>query len=316
MLWLEAAAGDRARGAAVNAWLDARERHGETEDWLADLSRARRLTSAVGMECRYALLAASEAGAAFGVSDTLVAALVDSGAWTAQQGLAHVRRVAERPERPEPTRPPPPAGDSAARLLARLAPALVAAGLLDAAVRLGRTIGAPESCARALIALAGASRDETVVGEAAAAARAIADPVLRAPALERVAELAEAAPERAAIAEHAEALDAARAIGDPHARAQALVDLSEPREALAAARAIPDDVSQVPGSPYTFQPSAGPRGRAEADRARAAARRRFDRPRHRARDRRPGPADRGAGRGARTRRGPSAARRRTGRDRA
>ena len=72
--------------------------------------RARRLTSAVGMECRYALLAASEAGAAFGVSDTLVAALVDSGAWTAQQGLAHVRRVARgRSGRSRHALPRPPA---------------------------------------------------------------------------------------------------------------------------------------------------------------------------------------------------------------
>ena len=71
-----------------------------------------------------------------------------------------------------------------------------------------------------------------------------------------MAELAEAAPERAAIATWRGVRRRARAIGDPHARAHALVDLSEPREALAAARAIPDDVSQVPGSPYTFQPSA------------------------------------------------------------
>jgi len=192
----------------VNAWYTVHERVGETERFLADVTRvwealvqadaavagAGRDALYLGAEARCALIQASINSLAGNIPPTLLVALVGEGVWSPAQGLAYARQVPNARQRAE--------------ALAGLAPHL------------------PEDLLR----------------EALTAARAIRDEGWRARAL------AGLAPRLAGLGYPQEALAAAREIQDEQYRAEALAGLAPHlpeelreqvlREALAAARAI------------------------------------------------------------------------------
>ena len=93
----------------VNTWFAASDQGDSIVSYLADLARAwngsaaatdravaRRLPAAsLGMEVRYALMAASMASLTGGISAGLVGQLVRAGMWSSQRGLDHARRIAD-----------------------------------------------------------------------------------------------------------------------------------------------------------------------------------------------------------------------------
>jgi hypothetical protein len=94
-----------------NAWYETREAMGQTAGYLADVHRALRLAeedfashqsqTAVGLQCRYALIIASLNSLAGGIPPALVVALVERGLWSPDQGLAYARRTPDPNQRTE-----------------------------------------------------------------------------------------------------------------------------------------------------------------------------------------------------------------------
>jgi hypothetical protein len=92
-----------------NGWYQARERLGHVAGYLADVSRAWRISeqdardqhrsSAIGLQCRYALINASLNSIAKNIHPTLLALLVEKDLWTPVQGLAYARQMPDRVQR-------------------------------------------------------------------------------------------------------------------------------------------------------------------------------------------------------------------------
>ena len=273
--------GEQTRARFENTWYTVHERVGDTSGYLSDVDRAWRLTerayagrqssSAIGLQCRYALIVTSLRSLAGNIPPALLAALVEKGIWLGPQGLAYARQMQEPELR--------------SRALAALAPRLAPTErdqALREALEAARAIGDEGSRSRALAALAphlGPTERDRALREALEAARASGSagdrsealaalaPHLTEPLLREALEAARAIEswERrfqsqalAALAPHLgpterdralrEALEAARAIGKRRSRSQALAALAPHlgpterdralREALEAARAI------------------------------------------------------------------------------
>ena len=235
--------GEQTSARFENSWYTVHERVGDASGYLSDMGRAwqlaekayagRQSSSAIGLQCRYALIVTSLRSLAGNIPPALLAALVEKGIWPGPQGLAYARQIQEPKLR--------------IRALAALVPRL---GLterdqaLREALTAARAIGDEESRSAALAALAprlAPTERDQALREALEAARAIGDEEYRSAAL-------------VALAPHltapllGEALEAARAIGEERLRSQALVALAPRlapterdqalREALEAARAI------------------------------------------------------------------------------
>jgi hypothetical protein len=98
---------------AVNTWFAAHEHADSIVSYLDDLARAgrdsaastdgelsrRRPAPSLGLEIRYALMAASITSLAASISADLLSQLIRSGVWSLQRGLDHVRRIADPGER-------------------------------------------------------------------------------------------------------------------------------------------------------------------------------------------------------------------------
>lgn len=98
-----------------NVWFDAHSHAGTLSDYLADVRRAQRLVelatdtlisngryaATLGLEVRYAVLAAAVATFTTNVPATLLARLVESGVWPASSGLGYARRTRDAHRRAE-----------------------------------------------------------------------------------------------------------------------------------------------------------------------------------------------------------------------
>jgi len=196
-----------------NGWYEARERLGQTVGFLADVARAWRLAedqfatrhspSAIGLQCRYALITASLNSLAKNIPPALLAALVEKEVWTPAQGLAYARQVPDTEQR--------------ARALVGLAPHLTE-GLLEEALAAAREIQDEDDRAWALAGLA-PHLPESMLREALAATRDIRDGNDRAWALVKMIPY---------LSEELllEALAAAREIEDEYWRAKAAAGLA------------------------------------------------------------------------------------------
>ena len=92
---------------ALNAWFAAREQAGDTSGYLSDLSRARamsermsagearqgKIPASIGLEVRYAIIAASLRSLAWHIEPPLLEALVNHGVWSWEQALAYARNA-------------------------------------------------------------------------------------------------------------------------------------------------------------------------------------------------------------------------------
>lgn len=81
---------------AKNAWYAAHERIGNTVSYAADVQLAWGIAQKqgdIGLEIRYALIAASIASLAASIPAELVVALVSGGQWTAARGFTHARKL-------------------------------------------------------------------------------------------------------------------------------------------------------------------------------------------------------------------------------
>ena len=268
--------GEQTRARFENTWYTMHERVGDTLGYLNDVDRAwqlaerayagRQSSSAIGLQCRYALIVTSLCSLAGNIPPALLAALVEKGIWPGPQGLAYARRM-QGPE-------------LRTRALAALAPHLGSTErdqALREALEAALAIRDEQYLFRALAALA-PHLTAPLLGEALAAALAIwgkpsrsraLAPHLTPPLLGEVlaaairdAEVNRSEPalanrdERylsralAALAPHltapllGEALAATRAIGDEKSRSRALAALAPHLtapllgEALAAAETI------------------------------------------------------------------------------
>ncbi len=272
--------GEQTRSRFENTWYTMHERAGDTLGYLNDVDRAwhlaeraydgRQSSSAIGLQCRYALIVTSLGSLAGNIPPALLAALVEKGIWPGPQGLAYARQIQEPELRTRALaalapRLAPTERDQALReavaaaraieyewsrsaALAALAPHLTAP-LLGEALEAARSIEYQQHRSAALAALGPRLVERGHAAEAVAAARAIGDEEYRSEAL-------------AALAPHltapllGEALEAARAIGDEGSRSRsaalaALAPRLAPterdqalREAVAAARAIGDERSR------------------------------------------------------------------------
>jgi len=273
--------GEQTRTRFENTWHTVHERVGDTSGYLSDVDRAwqlaerayagRQSSSAIGLQCRYALIVSSLSSLAGNIPPALLAALVEKGIWPGPQGLAYARQM-QGPE-------------LRTRALAALAPYLNPAErdrALRETLEAARAIGDEWPRSQALAALAPRLAELGHTAEALEAARAIGSkgypslsqsqalaalaPHLTAPLLREALEavraiksegyrsqyqsqaLAALAPRLAELGHPAEALEVARAIGYERDRSQALAALAPHlgpterdqavREALEAARAI------------------------------------------------------------------------------
>jgi hypothetical protein len=90
-------------GEGRNAWYEAREQLGQTAGYLADVARAWRLAEeefaecqspiSIARQCRYALVLASINSLAKNIPASLLVALVEKGICTPAQGLAYARQI-------------------------------------------------------------------------------------------------------------------------------------------------------------------------------------------------------------------------------
>ena len=120
--------------AGRNGWFEVRERLGQVAGYLADLARARGAVvrragprpHALGLRCRYALIATSLNSLAGNLPPELLAALVERGGWLPAQGLAYACQVPDPGQR--------------VRALGALAPHLTES-LLAAALEAVRSLG-------------------------------------------------------------------------------------------------------------------------------------------------------------------------------
>lgn len=91
-----------------NAWYEAREAMGDTDGFLADVTRAWRLAEGVyspadsthmgqsiGLQCRYGLITASISSLATNCPPALLVTLVEKGIWSPARGVAYAQRIAE-----------------------------------------------------------------------------------------------------------------------------------------------------------------------------------------------------------------------------
>jgi len=95
--------GEQTRARFENMWYTVHERVGDTSGYLSDVDRAWRLaerayagrqsSSAIGLQCRYALIVASLCSLAGNIPPALLAALVEKGIWLGPQGLAYARQI-------------------------------------------------------------------------------------------------------------------------------------------------------------------------------------------------------------------------------
>lgn len=86
-----------------NAWYETREQLGQTTGYLADVERARQLTTTMfiesqspiltGLQCRYALISASLRSLAKNIHSELLVALVEKGIWSSERGLLFALQV-------------------------------------------------------------------------------------------------------------------------------------------------------------------------------------------------------------------------------
>lgn len=219
----------------ANGWYQACERLGQTASYLADVARAWRLAelpqpSSVsgagerarvrgegpGLQCRYALIAASLKSLAGNIPVSLPAQLVAAEIWTEPQGLAYAQQIPDLQRQVE--------------ALLELRPCLSARmqeEALDTALAAARGIRAAENRLDMLLKLADVlplpSRAE-VLRDALSAARDIRPKADRALGLTRLAQ--RLAPEEAGAVLH-HARRAARAISWPHERIRVLIEMSQ-----------------------------------------------------------------------------------------
>ena len=270
------------RDRAINVWFAAHD-HGDCiVSYLGDLTRARSESAAatnqvlarhqraapLGMELRYALMAASIVSRTASISAGLLKQLIRTGVWSPGRGIDHARRLADPDSRLDALltvyehvnaeqQPMVVAqalaavtaitdDNARASALASLAPLMPTEQLADA-LAAARAITDDSHQAEALASLAPHLPTEQLA-DALAAARAITDDSHQAEAL-------------AGLAPHlpteqlADALAAATVITDDYARAEALAGIAphlpvdeQPAvmsRALAAATAITDDYSRA-----------------------------------------------------------------------
>ena len=219
----------------ANGWYQACERLGQTASYLADVARAWRLAelpqpSSVpgtgdrarvrgegpGLQCRYALIAASLKSLAGNIPVSLPAQLVAAEIWTEPQGLAYAQQIPDLQRQVE-----------ALLELRPCLPARMQVEALDTALAAARGIRAAENRLDMLLKLAEVlpppSRAE-VLQDALSAARDIRPKADRALGLARLAR--RLAPEEAGAVLR-DARRAARAISWPHERARVLVEMSQ-----------------------------------------------------------------------------------------
>lgn len=239
-----------------NTWCEAKEAVGDTNGFLADVTRAWRLAEkpgseqndrernrAIGLQCRYALILASLNSLAQNIPPFLVNALIVKGIWKPAQGLAYACLVHDSKQRAETLNELAPYlsklqlhealvaaqmikdAEHRAKSLTGVAPYLLEplrTTTLHEALTATRTIEYKRPRAWALTGLAPhlpAGLRETVLHEALAAVRAITDKEKRAQVLTG---LAPHLPEGLLP----EALTAAWAIEDEWHRAEALTGLA------------------------------------------------------------------------------------------
>jgi hypothetical protein len=161
-----------------NGWYEARQRLGQAAGYLEDVARAWRCAEAmdddgrgpwpVGLQCHYALVVTSLKSLAANVPDRLLAALVQHGVLSPEQGLTYARQRPWLPARVD--------------ALLALAPVLVAEQrepALREALDAARTIGDMFSRSKKLTEVAqhlGAEQREAVLREAMEVARDIGKP--------------------------------------------------------------------------------------------------------------------------------------------
>jgi tetratricopeptide (TPR) repeat protein len=208
-------------GRAVNTWFAAQEYAGSIVSYLDDLARTRNDAAAatdkelghhrpavtLGLEIRYAVMAASIAGLTGGVGSDLLGQLIRTGVWSLRRGLDHARRIADPEARlkalltihdllPEAEQPAVLALALAAaaaisvepsrgRALKGLAP-LLPPGLLEGALAAAAAISSEIRRAEALAGLAPFLPPD-VLGQALAAAGALTDDYARAMVLTALA---------------------------------------------------------------------------------------------------------------------------------
>ena len=167
--------GEQTRARFENTWYTMHERMGDTLGYLNDVDRAWRLaerayagrqsSSAIGLQCRYALIVTSLGSLAGNIPPALLAALVEKGVWPGPQGLAYARQIQE----------PELRTTALAALAPRLAPTERDQALREA-LAAARAIEYEESRSAALAALAPRLVERGhALREALAAARAIGD---------------------------------------------------------------------------------------------------------------------------------------------
>src|SRR5271157_4826165 len=142
--------GEQTRARFENTWYAVQERVGDTSGYLNDVDRAwqlaekayagRQSSSAIGLQCRYALIVTSLCTLARNIPPALLAALVEKGIWPGLQGLAYARQIQEPELR--------------TRALAALAPRLAELGHSAEALEAARAIESEGPRSRALDALA------------------------------------------------------------------------------------------------------------------------------------------------------------------
>ena len=242
----------------VNTWFAAHD-HADSVSlyYLADLARARadsaaatdrdlhagHLAPSLGIEIRYALMAASVAAISDKIPDDLLEQLIRTGVWSSRRGLDHARRIVDARSRfdallavcgqlkanDQPavfaqalaTATAITSDYPRARALARLAPHLPA-DLLPQALTVATAITDDSARATALTRLA-PHLPADLLPQALTVATAITDDSARAEAL---AGLAPYLPEAERPAVLAQALTAATAITDDYPRASALTGLA------------------------------------------------------------------------------------------
>ncbi len=239
LLRLERRVGDeKARTArAENVWFIARERVGQTDGYMNDLARARRLVrvadrsdlesrrlkTSIGLGIRYALMAASLTSVARKLWPSLIAALVEKGVWLPSQGLSYARALL-------------PWERAGALIRISTHPSLDDRGkgtVLKEAMEVVREIRDVRDRDQTLAALVSPLANLGRVEEALEVARGIGDEWKRANAL------AGLVPRLADLGRVEEALEVARGIGDESHRAQALAALAPKLAKLNRGKLLP-----------------------------------------------------------------------------
>ena len=178
--------GEQTRARFENTWYTMHERVGDTLGYLNDVDRAwqlaerayagRQSSSAIGLQCRYALIVTSLCSLAGNIPPALLAALVEKGIWPGPQGLAYARQMQKPGLR--------------SRALAALAPRLAPTErdqALREALEAARAIGDEWDRSDAMAALAPRLAELGHPAEALEAARAIGDEGKRSEALAALA---------------------------------------------------------------------------------------------------------------------------------